>query len=249
MDSGFYAACTALMSRTQALDTVANNLANASTSGYRAQYNVFRSALANASGRPMSELNQATNDYGVLSGTRLDLAQGSLEKTGNDLDFAIEGPGFFVVQTPNGRFFTRNGQFKVSAQGQLVTQEGDPVMGEQGIIPVVGGGPLSVSPDGTVSTNGGIVGKLKLVDLAANANLQTVGKTYYSAPPADERPAAQASVHQKMLEASNVNPVTSVVNLIGVQRTAEMMRHALSMFYSQMDRTATQDLPQTGTAS
>ena len=246
MDSGFYAACTALMSRTQALDTVANNLANTSTSGYRAQYNVFRSALANASGRPMSELNQATNDYGVLSGTRLDLSQGPLEKTGNDLDFGIEGSGFFVVQTPSGRFFTRNGQFKVSAQGQLVTQEGDPVMGEQGIIPVVGAGPLSVSPDGTVSTNGAVVGKLKLVDFAPTANLQTVGKTYYSAPPADEQPAAKASIRQGTLEASNVNPVTSVVNLIGIQRTAEMMRHALSMFYSQMDKTATQDLPQTG---
>ena len=247
MESGFYAACTALMSRTQALDTVANNLANASTSGYRAQYNVFRSALANASGRPMSELNQATNDYGVLSGTRLDLAQGPLEKTGNDLDFALEGPGFFVVQAPSGRFFTRNGQFMVSARGQLVTQEGDPVMGEQGVIPVVGGGAPSVSPDGTVSVNGAVVGKLKLVDFGPNANLQTVGKTYYSAPPADEQPATKAAVKQGMLEASNVNPVTSVVNLIGIQRTAEMMRHALSMFYSQMDKTATQDLPQTGT--
>jgi flagellar basal-body rod protein FlgF/flagellar basal-body rod protein FlgG len=246
MDSGFYAACAALMSRTQALDTVANNLANASTSGYRAQYNVFRSVLANTSGRSMSELNLATNDYGVLGGVRLDLSQGSLEKTGNDLDFGIEGPGFFVVQTPAGRVFTRSGHFQVSARGQLITAEGDPVMGDQGVIPVVGGGPLSVSSDGTISVNGAVSGKLKLVDFAPNANLQSVGKTYYSAAPADERPATLASVHQGMLESSNVNPVSSIVSLIGVQRTAEMMRHALSMFHSQMDRTAAQDLPQTG---
>jgi flagellar basal-body rod protein FlgF len=102
MDSGYYAACTALVSRTQELDTIANNLANASTVGYRGEENVFSSVLANAGDRTGSALEQAMNNYGIMSGTALDGSQGALQKTGNDLDVAIEGPGYFVVQTANG---------------------------------------------------------------------------------------------------------------------------------------------------
>ena len=145
MDSGFYAACTALMARSQALDLVANNLANTSTPGYRAQHNIFRSLLAGSSSRLSSGLNQAVNDYGVLGGSQLDTTQGNLEHTGNDLDFAIQGPGFFVVQSDKGRFYTRNGNFQVSPQGQLMSSQGDPVMGENGVINIVGG-PVTVSP-------------------------------------------------------------------------------------------------------
>src|ERR1700761_3645591 len=134
MDSGYYAACTALLSRTQALDTIANNLANAGTVGFRAERNVFSSVLAAAGSAPGSALNQAINNYGILSGTTLDLSQGALQKTGNDLDLAIEGLGFFVVQTANGPMYTRNGSFQVSSKGQLVTAAGDAVMGDKGVI-------------------------------------------------------------------------------------------------------------------
>ncbi len=88
MDSGFYAACAALMARSQALDLVANNLANTSTPGYRGQHNIFRSFLATASGHHGSGLNQAVNDFGISGGSQMDLTQGNLEHTGNDLDFA-----------------------------------------------------------------------------------------------------------------------------------------------------------------
>jgi len=94
MDSGFYAACAALMARSQALDLVANNLANTSTPGYRAQQNIFRSFLATASGHPGSSLNQAVNDFGISGGSQMDLTQGNLEHTGNDLDFAVQGRDF-----------------------------------------------------------------------------------------------------------------------------------------------------------
>src|SRR5580693_6851306 len=98
MDSGFYAASTALISRTQALDTIANNLANASTVGYRAQHNVFSSVLADAGGAgTSSSLDNAINNFGTLSGTTLDQSQGALQKTGNPLDVAIQGSGYFVV--------------------------------------------------------------------------------------------------------------------------------------------------------
>ncbi len=245
MDSGFYAACTALMSRTQALDAIANNLANASTVGFRAQHNVFNSVLAAANDEPMSALNQATNHYGILTGTRVDLGQGSMEKTGNNLDLAVEGSGFFIVQTANGPVYTRNGGFQVSSRGQLITSTGDPVMGDRGIISL-GNGPVSIGTDGTISSNGAIAGKLKLVDFPAGTSLKSVGNTYYSAPPRSERVVTDSKIRQGMLESSNVNPISSMVELITAQRSAEMMQRALSMFNSEMDKTATQDLPRLG---
>lgn len=242
MDSGFYAACTALMARSQALDMVANNLANTNTPGYRAQHNIFRSFLASASAQTGSALNQAVNNFGILGGSQMDLTQGNLEHTGNDLDLAVQGPGFFVVQTANGRMFTRNGNFQVSPQGQLITAEGDPVMGDSGVIHILGG-PTTIAPDGTVSTNGAVTGKIKLVEFPAGTAMESVGKTYYSAPAKSDTAATKSTMSQGTLESSNVNPVTSAVELVAVQRYAEMMQRALSMFHSELNRIATDELP------
>jgi len=243
MDSGFYAACTALMGRDQALDLVANNLANVSTPGFRAQHEVFRAVLASISGRPISGLNQAINNYSVLGGSQPDLSQGNIEKTGNDLDLAIQGSGFFVVQSAkNNRVFTRNGNFHVSSKGKLVTADGDLVMGETGTIDIVGG-PVNVSPDGTISVNGATAGRIKVVDFPPGTNLSNEGATNYSAPPKTEMPAKRASIVQGSLESSNVNPVASAVELVTLQRYAELMQRALSMFHTDMNQTAAQDLP------
>jgi flagellar basal-body rod protein FlgF len=242
MDSGYYAACTALLSRTQALDTIANNLANTGTVGFRAERNIFSSVLAAAGSASGSPLNQAINNYGILSGTTLDLSQGALQKTGNDLDLAIQGSGFFVVQTANGPMYTRNGSFQVSSKGQLVTATGDAVMGDKGVISLLPG-PVSISADGTISSNGAVAGSLKVVEFPPNTQLTSVGNTYYSAPANTAVAAANSSVQQGVLESSNVNPVSSMVELITAQRSAEMMQRALSMFNSEIDKTATQDLP------
>jgi flagellar basal-body rod protein FlgF/flagellar basal-body rod protein FlgG len=247
MDSGFYAACTALMARSQALDLVANNLANVSTPGYRAQHDSFRSLLAVAPGAPRSGLNLAVNDYSVLGDGQLDLSQGSLEKTGNELDLGIEGRGFFAVQTADGQLFTRDGNFHVSAKGELVTSEDDPVMGSNDRpIPIVGA-PVSVGADGTISVNGALAGKLKLVDFPNGTALTAAGKTYYSAPDKTAVPATQLSVQQGTLESSNVNPVASSIELITVQRYADLMQRALTMFHTDMNQVATQDLPRVST--
>ena len=146
MNSGYYAACSGLMSRTQALDTIANNLANVSTAGFRASHNVFGSVLATMGNSPLSILNQDANDFGVLSGTHLDTSQGALVPTGNDLDVAIEGSGYFAVQTAAGPVYTRGGNFRVSPQGQLITAAGDPVLGDNGPISIAGT-PVSISAD------------------------------------------------------------------------------------------------------
>ena len=241
MDSGFYAASTALAARTEALDTIANNLANASTRGFRARHNSFSSVLA--AHTPYTALNQATNNYGVLGGTGIDLSQGQLEKTGNPLDVAIEGAGFFKVQTANGTAYTRDGAFKVSAQGQLTTAAGDAVIGERGVISLAGAGPVTISPDGTVTSGGAVVGRLAVVDFAPGTGIESLGGNYLGAPARSEGPARDVKLRQGMLEGSNVNPVSSVVELITAQREAEAMRHALTMFNSEMDKTASQDLP------
>ncbi len=242
MNSGYYAVYTALLSRTEALDTIANNMANVNTTGYLAQRNVFTSVLNQARG---SQLNQAINNYGFLGGTSVDATPGALQKTGNDLDAAIEGPGFFVVQTTAGTMYSRNGGFQVSNKGQLVTSCGDPVLGEAGLISVPPG-KISISADGTISSQGAIVGKLKVVEFPSGTPLTNAGQTYYTAPANTATTAIKSTVRQEMLESSNVNPVTGMVELITAQRSAEMMQRALSTFEAEMDKTATQELPKVG---
>jgi len=242
MFRALYTAASGMNAQQLNLDNVANNLANAGTTGYRAQHNIFRSFLASASAQNGSALNQAVNNFGILGGSQMDLTQGNLEHTGNDLDLAIQGPGFFVVQTANGRMFTRNGNFQVSAQGQLITGEGDPVMGDNGVIRIIGG-PTTIGPDGTVSVNGAVAGKIKLVEFPAGTAMESVGKTYYSAPAKSDTAATKSTMSQGNLESSNVNPVASAVELVTVQRYAEMMQRALSMFHSEFNRIATDELP------
>jgi flagellar basal-body rod protein FlgF/flagellar basal-body rod protein FlgG len=231
------------MSRTLALDTIANNLANVSTAGFRANHNIFSSVLATAGSSPLSVLNQDENDYGVLSGTQLDNSQGALVPTANELDLAMEGTGYFAVQTKTGPVYTRGGIFRVSPQGQLTTAVGDLVMGENGGPLTILGSPVAISADGTISTNGGITGRLKLVEFAPTVELQSAGGTYYTAPAGTATVARNSQVRQGMIESSNVNPVTSVVELITAQREVETMRRVLTMFSTELDKTAVQDLP------
>jgi flagellar basal-body rod protein FlgF/flagellar basal-body rod protein FlgG len=233
------------MARTEALDTIAHNVANVSTSGFRGSHNVFSSVLATTGNSSLSVLNQDANDYGVLSGTELDTTQGALTPTGNDLDVAIEGSGYFSVQTANKTVYTRAGNFRVSTKGQLTTAAGDPVLGDNGPITIVGE-PVSISADGTISVNGAIAGRLKLVEFAPATQIQSAGGTYYTAPAGSAVAATNSNVHQGELEGSNVNPITSVVELITAQREVETLRHVLSMYNSEIDKTAVQDLPRIG---
>jgi flagellar basal body rod protein FlgG len=138
--------------------------------------------------------------------------------------------------------YTRNGSFQISAHGQLVTSAGDPVMGATGPI-TMPPGPVTVSPDGTMSSNGAVTGNLKIVGFPPNTPLTSMGNAYYSAPANTAAPATDSSVRQGMLESSNVNPVAGMVALVTAQRSAEMMQRALSMFNSEIDKTATQELP------
>jgi flagellar basal-body rod protein FlgF len=249
MDSGYYAACTGLAAQTQALELVANNLANLATTGYRGQQATFRSLLTGPGTAALNPLNAVINNFGLLSGSRVDLTPANLTATGNPLDLGISGNGMFVVQAGQQTLYTRNGSFHVAPNGELMTGDGATVLAEQSNLlnppqPVnVPAGPVTVSADGTVSVNGAVVGKLRLAEFAPGTSLTAAGNSLYAAPANAELPAAATSVHQGMLESSNVSPMLSVVQLISVQRNTEMLQRALTLFDNQLNLAAVQDLP------
>ena len=242
MDSGFYSAFTGLAARMQSLDLVANNLANVNTAGYKAQKEFYRAYTASLNNESLSPVNKAINDYGVVGGSRMDLTAGSLSPTGNDTDMAIDGDGYFSVKTKAGVRYTRNGNFSLNTQRQLIDGEGNLLLGQDGAIQVPTG-KMTVSSDGTISVDGAVVTKLKVVDFAPGTTLTPEGNTDFSAPATAEKPATSAQIRQGSLESSNSNAITSAVALIDLQRNAEMMQRALSIFNTDFNQTAVQELP------
>jgi len=251
MDSGIYAAYTGLMARTQALDTTANNLANAGTNGFRAQHDYFSGVLAGGVDQDpetASQVGQSVNGFGVLGGNRLDLGQGELQTTGNSLDLALEGQGFFAIQTTNGIRYTRDGAFARSSTGILQTSQGEPVLDANQKSITIPSGTVYVSPDGSISVStpdgSAIVGKVGVFDFADKdkSALTAEGANRFSAD--GVKPiAANAAVEQGAVEGANEDAVHGTMQLVLVQRQAEMMQKALSVFNNDFDKTASEDLP------
>jgi len=244
VDSGYYAACTALKTQSNALELIANNVANINTTGYRAQLPSFESLLVEGrNSAPSNGWSRLVNQFAVLNGTRLDLTEGNLQRTGNPLDLALDGPGFFAVQTKAGVLYTRDGNFQLSAKGQLTTAAGDAVLGTAGPINVPGNAQIAIGPDGTISVAGAVTGKLRLVEFAPGAQVSAVGGQYYFAPATATPPAVHTRIRDGMLESSNVNPVAAVVALITAQRQSEMVGRAMSAFYTDFNHIAADELP------
>lgn len=246
--SGFYAAVTGLVSRTDALDLVANNLANDNTTGYKAQKEFYQ-ALTAAENPNLSPLNKAINDYGILGGTETDLRSGSVERTGNQLDIALEGSGFLTVQTPSGISYTRNGSLHLGPNGELLTADGGKVLAvppnpKADPVPItLPAGPVTISADGTISSQGAVVAQLNLVDFPHGTQLTAQGNSYFTAPQGATQSATSAGVRQGALEASNYNPVEGTVDLVTLQRQADLLNRALAIFDSSFAQAETQDLP------
>lgn len=247
MESGIYAACSALISRMHQLDILANNLANANTTGYL-QENQFYKALTAANGnQPLGALNSAVNDFGVLSGQQLNFAAGAYQSTGNPLDVAIEGPGFLTVQTKAGLAYTRAGNLRVGAKGELLSAQGDPILGEQAkgkLAPIyLPNGKVAISGNGTISVDGALAGKLHLVEFASGATVKPLGNAYFTTPAANVHTATQSTLSAGELENSNVNPVAAETDLIGLQRHFDMLERALQIFNTEFNQPATTELP------
>jgi flagellar basal-body rod protein FlgF/flagellar basal-body rod protein FlgG len=248
MDSGYYAAFAGLIARTQALDTAASNLANAQTAGYRAEREYFRSQLLDPLGSDPwtggSQLGSTVNDFGVLGGDHVDLGQGVLTATGNPLDLAIEGQGFFAIQTPNGLRYTRDGGFHRARDGQLVTSAGEPVLSSLNQPIPVPPGAVAIGSDGALSVDGGTVATVGVFTFPPGTQLTPEGKNRYVPPnsvTATRNPAA--NVHQGSLEASNLDVIQGSLDLIMMQRQAETMQRALTIFHTDFNKTAVEDLP------
>lgn len=243
MDSGYYAAMTGLVARTEALDTAAANLANAQTPGYRAEREFFRSALLGPEA-DASQLGKTLNDYGLLGGDELSLTQGALQQTGNPLDLAIQGEGFFQIVTANGARYTRDGGFQRSRSGQLVTAAGEPVLSADGKPIPVPPGDVSVGADGVLSVAGGAVATVGVYTFPAGVRLTPEGTNRYAAPEG-ARPilSKNSSIHQGAVESANQDVIQGSLDLVVMQRQTEMMQRALTVFYSDFNKTATEDLP------
>jgi flagellar basal-body rod protein FlgF/flagellar basal-body rod protein FlgG len=245
VDSGYYAAFTGLLARTQALDSAASNLANANTTGFRAEREYFRSAIVGPDSHG-SQLESTLNDYGLIGGNRIDLGQGALVRTGNPLDVAIEGAGFFAVQAGagiEGIRYTRDGAFRRARDGGLVTAQGEPVLDRAGRPIQVPAGEISIGSDGVISVNGAAVGNLGVFAFADATPLVPEGVNRYAADPGKAAPSTAATLHQGSLEGSNQDVIQGSLQLILVQRQAEMMQKALTVFHTEFDKTASEDLP------
>jgi flagellar basal body rod protein FlgG len=210
----------------QEFHTVAQNMANVETVGYKRRFNTF-SQILTAQG--VGANGEAGSGVGV--GSALDFTQGSLIETGRSLDFALVGKGFFEVETPDGPVYTRNGMFRLDPNGQLVDTAGRVVAGESGPIsvpPNVGLSQISVSSDGNISAEGVAIGKFKLVDFGDRENeLQPAGINAFEAPE-DAKPVAATGpqgaglvVKQGFEEGSNVQMVEELVDMIMVSRLYE----------------------------
>jgi flagellar basal-body rod protein FlgF len=243
MDSGYYAAMTGLIARNQALDTAAANLANVQTPGYRAEREYFRSVLLGPDALD-SQLGRTVNNYGLLGGDQLSMKQGPLQPTGNLLDLAIEGEGFFQIQTSNGTRYTRDGSFHRAQNGQLVTSAGEPVLSSDGKAIAIPPGDIAVGADGTLSVEGGAVAIIGVFSFPAGSNLTAEGANRYVAPQSIVMTAAKnSSVHQGALEAANQDVIQGSLDLIVMQRQAEMMQRALTVFHTEFNKFAAEDLP------
>jgi flagellar basal-body rod protein FlgF/flagellar basal-body rod protein FlgG len=243
MDSGYYAAMTGLVARSQALDTAAANLANAQTPGFRAEREFFRSVLLGPDALT-SQLGRTVNNYGLLGGDRLDMSQGALTATGNPLDLAIEGEGFFQIQTANGVRFTRDGGFHRSTRGQLVTAAGEPVLTAAAQPIQLPPGEVTVGSDGAVSVAGGVVAVVGVMTFPAGNRLTPEGANRYVPPSGTAAVVSKSgAVHQGALEAANQDVIQGSLDLIVMQRQAEMMQKALTIFHTEFNKTAAEDLP------
>jgi flagellar basal-body rod protein FlgF len=205
------------------MDVIANNIANVSTAGFKresAKFEEYMVTLPVGEGQKGSRQVSFVKDAGI---TR-DLSQGSIEHTGGPLDVAINGKGFFVVATPDGERYTRDGHFSLNANGQIVTSDGHAIQGEGGAITVnPTDGEIHIAKDGVVSSvvNGALsqLGKIRLAGFADEALMKKEGANLYSTD--QGATAAAGTVSQGSLESSNVQPVVEISKMIEVMRAYE----------------------------
>lgn len=200
------------------LDSISANLANVGTVGFKRGVTASHEVEVE---RPRGKVR------GVTTLAEVDFAQGNLQRTGRDLDLALHGDGFFALEGPEGEVYTRDGSFHMTEGGVLVSEEGSPLAWAefQGAIDPVGL-PLVIDESGAVRQGNQNIGRLRVVDFPDKSVLTKDALGFWAAPPSVLPQASDARVHQYSLEESNANGVEEMVDMIGVQRSFEVVARA-----------------------
>ena len=225
----------------ESLDLLANNVANASTGGYKADREFYSLYIA-------PEADPTASTMPVIEQRWTDLSQGAVQVTGNPLDLAISGKGFFAVDGPNGPLYTRNGSFHLAGNGSLVTAEGYAVRNASGAaLTLQSTRPIEIANDGTVQQDGNVIGQLAIVDFTSTAGLTKQGNNYFrvTGPAATAAPPSGATVEQGRLETSNSGTADAAIRLVSIMRQFEMLQKAVALG-ADMSRQAIEQVAKPG---
>ena len=228
MAGGHYVALSGMRTRLDELDRLASDLANVGTAGYKAERTGHRNVP-----RPVFDDALESAIDSSLGARRLDARAGAIEPTGRAMDVAIEGAGFLAVDTPAGPRYTRNGHLSRTIEGQLITADGAVVRGVDGPI-TVGEGSLSVDSDGSVLSNGAVVGKLAIVQFADPGALVRESGALLKTEETPT-PVATPTIRTGSLEQSNVSVVDRVAELTAVNRSFQALQKAVSVLMNDVD--------------
>ena len=225
MSDAIFTAYEALEARMKIVDIIANNLANIQTTGFKRDF-----------GQVLEEVSETEVNVEVVS--QVDLTPGVLVTTGRELDAAIDGSGFFVVDTDNGTRYPRNGSFSVSSEGELVLKDGLRVLGDGDVPIFVGQGQVQVQDGGDISVDGNVVGTLRIVDFDDPRFLRKEGMFRYEwiGDPTGVTDALEPRVKGAHLEKSNVNSIAEMVELMGAFREFESVAQTLRSITTDMDK-------------
>jgi flagellar basal-body rod protein FlgF len=217
MDNSLLVSLSQQLASYQSMDVIANNIANVSTPGYRREEQTFQEYVAQlrpTEGETGSKPVSFVQDAGIVR----DMSEGPQQATGNPFDFSLHGNGYFVIQTPSGERYTRNGHFGLDTSGQIVDDSGNPVQGDGGAISITtDDGDIHVGADGTVSGKNGQIAKLRVVTFANEKALRKQGANLYATT---QTPNASTDFRltEGSLEGSNVQPVVEISRMIDVMR-------------------------------
>jgi flagellar basal-body rod protein FlgF len=229
MSGSQYIALSGLRARVDDLDRLASDIANIGTVGYKSQ----REARAAAERDPFGKALQTAIDT-THGGRRLDTTAGALATTGQPLDLAIDGGGFFVVETPAGNRYTRDGHFTIGKDRTLVTRDGSPVQGTSGAI-TIGDGEVRVDDDGTVWAGTAKAGQIAVVDFPDRGALVREQGALLRADGQTATPVDQPVMRSGSLEQSNVSMADRIAELTTVSRGFEALQRAISLMMNDVD--------------
>ena len=243
MDVSLYQAAAAMNATAQWQDLISENLAAASISGARKQEISFANVEA---GLASNLSGSAVTSYSIpTANTAINFQQGDLRATGNQMDFAVEGPGFFTVQAQDGsKYYTRDGEFQLDSKGQLIDKRGNAVLSTSGPMQfnLNNAGPITISATGDVSQGDQVKGKLALVEFKDPQKLTPTGTATFEADPttAQPVPAAKTQVRQGFVEGANTSPTTEMASMITAMRLFESNQKVLQMQSDRMSKAITE---------